>query len=434
MGTFEEVRLGLGKAEAIEDARIFLERERAVKGMPCPLTGDYFSVLKLLAAKDVRGAALKLLETNPLPGVTSRLAPEFYVETQVYNRKALRVSLRGIERFLADKAKPEPIALSGRSKVAVIGSGLAGLTAASFLLRQGVAVTVFESQPFPGGSLRSYYPEFRLPSAIVDQLLLRLAAEGVEFRCNVLFPRALTAEELFEEGGFSAILLTSGAGCAVKMGIEGENAAGVMAASVMLSLARAMRAGQEPYTTPPFLGARVLVVGHDEMAFDAARTAIRFGKQVTMIIAGAESDIKVQADLVREAAEEGVKFRTSSVPVRVRTDASGCVKALVCRHQDHRVDSEGRLMVVEDDDAEFDLEADTVLVSRGMKASTLFLAEMPGLDLNLDGSVWVKPDSSYTSVRKVFAAGHVARPTASLLEVMIDTRRAVSEIVAYLKG
>ena len=350
----------------------------------------------------------------------------------------MRVSLRAIERFLADKVKIEhsgpSVAASARSKVAVIGSGLAGLMAAAFLAAQGFSVTVIESQPFLGGSLRNFFPEFRLPSMALDQLLGRLSAEGVEFRCNVLFPRALSAEELFEEGGFSAILLTAGAGIPEMMGIEGENAAGVMAAADMLMLTRTMHAGREPYTTPSFIGSRVVVVGHNDMAFDAARTAIRLGKQVTMVIAGAESDIKVPADIVREAVEEGVKFRTFAAPVSVKADASGCVKALVCRHLDYRVDGEGRLTVVEAADAEFELEAETILVSRGMRANTLFLSEVPGLDMNLDGSVWVKPDSSYTSVRKIFAAGQVVRPGASLLEVMVDARRAASEVAAYLKG
>lgn len=434
MGTFEEVHLGLSKAEAVESARIFLERERAVKGAGCPLTEDYFSVLRLLAQNDVRGAALKLYETNPLPEVTSRLAPEIYIETQVYNRKALRVSLRAIELFLADKVKIESVERPLKPRLAVIGSGLAGLTAAAFLTRQGVAVTLIEALPFPGGSLKSHFPEFRLPSKANETILRRLESQGVEFRCNVLFPRALSAEELFEEGGFSAILLTAGAGIPELLGIDGGDAVGVMAASEMLSLTRAMHAGQDPYTTPGFMGKRVAVVGHNEMAFDAARTAIRLGRQVTMVIAGAESDIKAASSLVREAAEEGVKFKTFAAPVNVKTDPAGCVKALVCRHLDYRVDSEGRLTVVEEADAEFDLEVETVLVSRGMKANTFFLAEVPGLDLNLDGSVWVKPDSSYTSVRKIFAAGQVVRPGLTALEVMVDARRAASEIAAYLKG
>ncbi len=446
MGTFEEVHLGLSKAEAVEDARLFLERERVVKGAGCPLTGDFFSVLKLLAANDVRGAAVKLHEINPLAALTSRLAPEFFVETQVYNRRALRISLRAIERFLADRfsvVRTGKGTLDGaasvegrlsRHRVAVIGSGPAGLMAAAFLTRQGVAVTVVDSSPFAGGSLRCVIPEFRLPAAAVDRLLDGLAAEGVLFRCNVLFPRLLSAEDLFEEGGFSAILLAAGAGVSDPPGIEGENAAGVMSASRMLLLARAMHAGREPYTTPAFLGSKVAVIGHNEMAFDAARTAVRYGRQVTMIIAGAESDIKVRADIVREAAEEGVKFKTFTAPVSIKADASGCVKALVCRHLDYRVDSEGRLTVVEEADAGFELETETVLVSRGMKANTLFLSGIPGLDLNLDASVWVKPDSSYTSVRKIFAAGQVVRPEASLLETLLDARRAASEVAAYLKG
>lgn len=434
MGTFEEVHLGLSKSEAVENAKIFLERERAVKGVSCPLTEDYFSVLKLLAANKIREAAVKLIESNPLPGITSRLAPEFFVETQVFNRKGERISLRAIERFLSEKVHRRSQSFHGtrQLKVAIIGAGLSGLTAAAFLNRLGYVVTILESSSCLGGSLASVYPEFRLPVKTLDKVLNQLSLDGVKFRINVLFPRVSPPEELFDEGGFSAILLASGAGVSEILGIPGENAAGVLSAAKMLALTRAMHAGRKPYTTPSFLGARVVVIGHNEMAFDAARTAVRLGKKVVIVINGSEADIRVSADIVRESADEGVKFKTFSAPIRVLADAMGCVKSLVCRHSDYRVDGEGRLTVVEQDDAEFEIEADTILVARGMQANTLFVSEVSGLDLNLDGSVWVKPDSSYTSVRKIFACGHVVRPGALLLDVMNNARRASMEIHHFL--
>ena len=168
MGTFEEVHLGLSQSEAVENSKIFLERERAVKGAGCPLTEDYFVILKLLAKKDIRGAAAKLSETNPLAGITSRCAPEIYNETKVYNRKAQCISLRAIERFCADRIRIDPVkeknvSARRKTKVAVIGSGPTGLTAAAFLSREGFAVTVIDSAAYPGGSCASFYPEFRLP-------------------------------------------------------------------------------------------------------------------------------------------------------------------------------------------------------------------------------------------------------------------------------
>ena len=402
------------------------------------MTEDYFAVLKLLAKKDFRGAAFKLWETNPLAGITARCAPEIYNETQVFNRQAQRVSLRAIERFCADKIKGDFLKGTESSsqrklKVAVIGSGLAGLMAAAFLIRQGFAVTVVDSASFLGGSCSSFYPEFRLPGRVVDQVLDRLKFEGVKFELNTLFPRALSMENLFDEGGFSAVLLATGASISEPMGIPDENAAGVMPAANMLLWIRAMRAGQGAYTTPQFLGSKVAVLGQNEMAFDAARTAVRLGKKVVLVIAGAESDIRVPADMARLAAEEGVQFKTFAVPESIKIDRVGCVKALVCRHLDYRVDSSGRLTVAAEDSA-FEVEADTVLIARGMRPNTLFLSEIQGLDFNLDGSVWVKPDSSFTSVRKIFAAGHVVRPEASLLEVLADARRAAFEIAAFLNG
>ena len=430
--------MGLSQAEAVENSRIFLERERAVKGQACPLTEDFFAVLKLMAKKDVQGAALKLFESNPLAAITARCAPEIYNGTEVYNRQAQRVSLRAIERFCADRMKGDPDnekdPFSRRKpKVAVIGSGPAGLMASAFLSRQGFAVTVVDSESFEGGSCASCYPEFRLPRRVVDQILGRLRSQGVEFKLNTLFPQTLSVENLFDEGGFSAVLLATGAGITEPLGIPEENAAGVMPAAHMLLWTRAMRAGQGAHTTPLFLGKKVVVAGQNEMAFDAARTAIRLGKSVELVIAGAESDVRVPADFVRLAAEEGVKFRTFAVPESIRTDASGCVKALACRHLDYRVDSAGRLTVAAENSA-FEVEADTVINARAMRANTLFLSAVPGLDFNLDGSVWVKPDSSFTSVRKIFAAGHVVRPGASLLDVLVDARRAAFEITAYLNG
>jgi glutamate synthase (NADPH/NADH) small chain len=437
MGTFQEVHLGLSQAEAVEDARLFLERERAVKGQGCPLTGDFFPILKLLAKKDIRGAALKLLESNPLAGVTSRCSPEMYQETQVYNRKARRISLRLIERFCADSArvdmlKPADFAARRKLKVAVIGSGPAGLMAAAFLVRQGFGVTIFDSAAFAGGSLGSFYPEFRLPRAVLDQLLAQLTSAGVEFRMNVLFPRIVSADNLCDDHGFSAILLATGAGISEPSGIKDDTAAGVLPAANVLLWTRAMRAGRGEYTTPPFLGHRVVVVGQNEMALDAARTAVRLGKKALLVVAGAETDIKVPAETLREAADEGVTFKAFTVPESVKTDASGCVQGLVCRHLDYRVDGAGRLTVAVEE--AFEIEADTVLSACGMRANSLFLSEIPGLDFNLDGSVWVRADSSYTSVRKIFAAGHAVRASASLTEVLADARRAASEISAYLQG
>lgn len=408
-----------------------------MKGSPCPLTPEYFAVLKLLASNNVREAALKLFDTNPLPAVTSRLAPEFYLETQVYNRKAERISLRAIERFLADHLKPEKHVIHGSAarsklKIAVIGSGPAGLTAAAFLSRQGYGVTVVDSSVSAGGSLSSLYPVFRLPGKVFETALSHILAGGVELRLNTLFPRILSLGECFDEAGFSAVLLAAGAGLPQPMAMAGDDAAGVMSAAQMLWLTRSMKVGQEGYTTPVFLGGKVVVVGHNEMAFDAARTAVRFGKSVTMVIAGSEADIKVRPDIVREAAEEGIKFSTFAVPVSVKTDSSFCAKALRCRHLDYRVDEAGRLTVVEEENAEFELEADTIIVSKEARANTLFAAEVPGLDLNLDGSVWVKPDSSFTSVRKLFACGQVVRPGFSLLETMVDARRAAMEIHTFL--
>ncbi|MBF0122066.1 MAG: FAD-dependent oxidoreductase [Candidatus Omnitrophica bacterium] len=432
--TFEEVRLGLKKGEAIENAKIFLERERSVKGSGCPLGTSYFDVLRLLAKGDCSGAYEKLLETNPLPGITGRVASDPYEVTQVYNRQGQRISLRGIERFLDDMIPAGKADLSsrrGRQKIAIVGSGVSGLSAASWLVRAGHSVTVLESAHVLGGSLSYAYGEFSIPERALRVLLERLRVQGVQFMSNTLVGRAPTLVELADEKGFSAVLLATGSGMVKPLLIPGDASAGVLPADEAMKLWRWMRAGQESYTTSAFLGGKVIVVGSGTIAFEVARTAVRLGKEVMILVRGAENEIKAPASIVREAFEEGIKIKTFARPVKVEADSSGCVKGLVCHILDYRVDQAGHLNVVDEDDSELLLEAQTIINASGHEPETLVLKGTPGLEFNEQGCVVVKDGGAATTMRKVFAAGRVTNLDFGLVEDILSAKRAAGEIEKF---
>jgi len=424
----------LTRGEAIENAKIYLERERSVKGDGCPLGTDIFAVLRPLAKNDVGAAFEKLLETNPLPGITGRLAPEMYAETQVFNKKGNRISLRAIERFLADNSnirKPAERAPKLKQKIVIIGSGPTGLSAASRFIRHGYQVTVLESSHVLGGSLSYLYPVFRLPARVVESVLSYLGQSGVEFSTNAILGRDVALEELLDKDN-SAVLLACGAGVPKSLGLAGEDAAGVVAVEDFFKLRHWMKAGIPPYATPLEVGQKVVIAGAGEKAFDAARIMVRLGRAVTIVIEGSESHLGVDPEMARLAAEEGIKVRTFARPKKVLADQSGCVKGLACQQLDYRIAANGALHIVEEADAEFTLEADTVLTTAGVEADTLFLRGTAGLQFGPDGALGTSPGSAATPVRKVFAAGRVVAPSLTLMERIMAGIRAAAEIEGFI--
>jgi glutamate synthase (NADPH/NADH) small chain len=405
-----------------------------VKGEGCPLGTDIFAVLRPLAKGDVVAAFEKLLETNPLPGVTGRLAPEMYAETQVFNKKGERISLRAVERFLADHTKVRKSVERSqklKQKLVIVGSGPTGLSAASRFIRHGYQVTVLESSHVLGGSLSYLYPEFRLPARVVEAALSYLGQSGVEFTTNAILGQDVALEELLDKD-CSAVLLTCGAGVPKSLGLPGEEAAGVIAVEDFLKLRHWMKAGIPPYATPLDMGQKVVIAGAGERAFDAARILVRLGRTVTIVIEGSESHLGVDPEMARLAAEEGVKVRTFARPKKVLADQSGCVKGLACQQLDYRIDANGALHIVEESDVELTLEADTVLTTAGVEADTLFLKGTDGLTFGPDGVLGTAPGSAATPVRKVFAAGRVVDLSLTLLERIMAGRKAASEIENFL--
>jgi glutamate synthase (NADPH/NADH) small chain len=428
--SFQEVHLGLSRIEALEDAKIFLERERSAKGDGCPLGTDFFAVIRAVAKGELSLALGKLLEADPFPAVTSRLCDDPYSETQVFNRKAARISLRDIERFVADNTRLKKRAeeLRPRQKVAVVGSGPSGLTAAHFLKRAGFRVTVLESSHVLGGTLSYAYPEFRLPVKALALSIARMKSSGIEFATNSLFGRDVDVQGIFDQG-YAAVLLACGAGIPKALGIPGEEAAGVISVDEMLKWRHWMKAGIEPYSTPFDVGRKVVIAGRGEKAFDAARILVRMGREVTIVASASEADMGADADMIREALEEGVKVKTYVQPKAVQKDHAGCAKALVCEHLSLKPDGE----TVVEEDSEFYFDADTILTAAGGVPDTLFLRQTADLKLGPVGEIWVKPGmSAETSVNGVFACGHLVDPQASFVDVVNSAKRAVGEIDKFL--
>jgi glutamate synthase (NADPH/NADH) small chain len=357
------------------------------------------------------------------------LCAEVFEETLCQNRKGERVSLRAIERFLAEHYKVSDGSFHSqpsRPKVAVIGSGPAGLCAAWALMQSGYRVTVFDSASSIGGTLGYGQAEFQLPRQAIEAIIRRFQSAGVEFVTDLLFGRAATPVDLFEDG-FGAVLIATGIGVAKMLEIPGENAGGVMTADDLLKAVNWRR--EDPRL---WLGPRVVVVGDTDPAFSCARIARRVGRDVTVVIRGPETHVKANPMFVRHGIEEGIKLKAFTNPVTVLTGSDGCVTGLGCRYLDYRMDTKGRMILVEDETAEFILEADTLITAVGGEANTLFLRDIPGLEFNADGSLRTKPEFAETCLRGVFAAGGVVEPEMSLTDAMLAGSRAAQEIDKYL--
>jgi len=437
---FLEVNLGLPERLALLEADRCLQCKDPKCMSGCPVCVNIPKFLDLLTAGKIAEAAQSLLEDNALPAITGRVCPQ---ETQceaecVRAKRGMPVGVGYLERYVADWArehgdqlqqlKPQP---TGK-RVAIVGSGPAGLTAAGQLARRGHDVTIYEALHKPGGVLVYGIPEFRLPKQIVAQEVERLEAAGVKIECNVVIGRTYTIPEL--QAKFDAIFIANGAGLPVFMNVPGENLKGVYSANEYLTRINLMAAYQFPRSdTPVLIGRKVAVVGGGNVAMDAVRTAKRLGAESAMIVYRRTHDeLPARAEEVHHAEQEGVHFEFLTAPLEVVGNDQRWVTGMKCQKmQLGEPDSSGRRRPEPIPGSEFILECDTIVVAIGTKANPLLTASCPELKLNKWGNI-VADEHGQTSLPGVFAGGDIVRGAATVILAMGDGKKSAAAMDAYL--
>ncbi len=442
---WDEVALGYSEEEAVAEAERCLQCRNPTCIEGCPVGIDIKSFIAHVIAGEYREGVEVLKEKNALPAMCGRVCPQ---EDQceiacVLSRKGEPVAIGRIERFLGDfdlaceleeRCRPEVGEDTGK-RVAVIGSGPAGLAAAQELRRLGHGVTVFESLHAPGGVLTYGIPEFRLPKAIVRAEIEMLEETGAEIRTNVVVGKTVGIDELRGELGYDGVFIGVGAGLPVFLGIPGENLNGVYSANEFLTRNNLMGAYRFPEAdTPIWRGRRVAVVGGGNVAMDAARTALRLGAaRVLLVYRRGEEEMPARAEEVHHAREEGVEFEMLCSPQEV-LGHDGWVTGLVASRMElTEPDESGRRRPVCITGSEFELSCDTVIMAVGTRANPLLVDAVPGLELNDRGYVVADEDGA-TSLPGVYAGGDIVTGSATVIEAMGAGKRSAHAMDDWLRG
>ena len=420
---FEEVCLGYNKEEAMEEAArcINCKNAQCVKG--CPVAINIPGFIEKVKDGDVKAAYEVISEASALPAVCGRVCPQ---ESQCEGKcirgiKGEPVSIGKLERFVADWARENGIRPAGAKekngkKVAVIGSGPAGLTCAGDLAKMGYEVTVFEALHEPGGVLVYGIPEFRLPKEAV-------------------VAKSVTIDELLEEEGFDAVFIGSGAGLPKFMGIPGEQANGVFSANEYLTRSNLMKAFDENSNTPIMRGKKVAVVGGGNVAMDAARTALRLGAEVHIVYRRSEEELPARVEEVHHAKEEGIIFDLLTNPVEILTDENGWVSGMKCvRMELGEPDESGRRRPVVKPDSEFVIEADTVIMSLGTSPNPLISSTTEGLETNKWKCIVADEEFGKTTKEGVYAGGDAVTGAATVILAMGAGKAGAKGIDEYLRN
>jgi len=437
---FFEVALGFSKEQALLEAKRCLQCKKPFCVEGCPVQINIPAFIKLIAEGKFEEAIKKIKEKNNLPAVCGRVCPQ---ETQfeavcILNKKKMAINIGSLERFAADhETTTRKITGSNKAtksdKVAVVGSGPAGLTAAADLAKLEYNVTMFESLHLPGGVLMYGIPEFRLPKKIVLQEVEYIKSLGVDFRPNVLIGKTYTIDELFKQG-FKAIFVAVGAGLPQFMRIPGENANRVYSANEFLTRMNLMKAYKFPeYATPINIGEKIAVVGAGNVAFDCARVAMRLGKDVTLVYRRSEQEMPARAEEIENAREEGLKFKLLTQPTEILVDDKGFVNGMKClQMQLGEPDASGRRRPIPIKNSEFILDVDTVIVAIGQNPNPLLYKSTPKLKVNEEGTIWVD-ENLMTSIPGVFAGGDIITGADTVISAMGAGKKAAAAIDNYLK-
>ena len=437
---FKEVALGYTAEMAIEEANRCLncKNPKCVEG--CPVNVRIPEFIKKVQEGDFKAAYEIITSTNALPALSGRVCPQ---ESQceckcVRGVKGEPVAIGRLERFVADwyrenvNAMPEKAASNG-IKVAVVGSGPAGMTCASDLAKLGYQVTMFEALHTAGGVLVYGIPEFRLPKAIVANEITKLQAQGVEVMTNMVIGRVLTLDELFDMG-YKAVFVGSGAGLPMFMNIPGESLNGVFSANEYLTRTNLMKAYTEEADTPIIKSKAVAVVGGGNVAMDAARCAMRLGADhVYIVYRRGEAEMPARLEEQHHAKEEGIEFKTLCNPTAIVGDENGRVCGMKCvRMELGEPDASGRRRPIEVPDSEFVLDVDTVIMSLGTSPNPLIRSTTPGLETNRKGCLIVD-ENVMTTREGVFAGGDAVTGAATVILAMGAGKKGAAAIDAFCK-
>jgi glutamate synthase (NADPH/NADH) small chain len=438
---FYEVALGYNEEQALAEAERCLQcpKPQCVKG--CPVDIDIPAFIKEIKEGNFLAASAKLKEKNSLPAICGRVCPQ---ENQcqkfcILGKMGDPISIGRLERFAADYERTKGVTVSPKKsgvkgRVAIVGSGPAGLTAAADLAKLGYDVVMFESLHSAGGVLMYGIPEFRMPKKIVQAEVDYIQKLGVELKTNYTIGKIFTIDELFESG-FDAIFVGSGAGLPHFMRIPGENLGGVYSANEFLIRVNLMKAYLFPeYDTPIRIGKKVAVIGGGNVAMDSARSALRLGaEEVYIVYRRSKEELPARAEEVENAEEEGVNFRFLTNPVKFLGDESGWVKAIECiRMELGEPDASGRRRPVPIEGSEFIMDVDTAVIAIGQTPNPLIQRTTEGLETTKWGTIVVKEETGETTKRGVYAGGDVVSGAATVISAMGAGKKAARSIHEYL--
>jgi glutamate synthase (NADPH/NADH) small chain len=439
---FLEVSFGFDEDRSVLESTRCLECKEPLCVDGCPVGIDIRGFIQLVMQKDYVGAVNKIREANYLPAICGRVCPQ---ETQceelcVLGKKLTPVAIGKLERFVADYEMKNnlfvtpAVAAKRDEKIAIVGSGPSGLTCAAELAKLGYQVTIFEALHAVGGVLRYGIPEFRLPKEILDLETERIKALGVQIYTNFVVGRTATIDEFFDEWGFKAIFLGTGAGTPTFMGLPGENLSGVYSANEFLTRVNLMGAFKFPdFDTPVKIGKQVAVIGGGNTAMDAVRTSKRLGaEKAYLIYRRSREEMPAREEEIHHAEQEGIEFLLLTNPTRILGDKDNWVCGVECQRMElGEPDESGRRRPVPVLGSEFVVEIQTLIEAIGQKPNPIIQTTTPGLETSKRGTV-VTNDVQGTSRAGIFAGGDLARGGATVILAMRDGKKAAAAIHEYL--